>query len=75
MRHQQMTSIEPQTPGRIVVGSVNHCMHGPGLIVEHVADWRPFSYYTTDYPMEHTLAKASSGGTRWSSKGPTRGRS
>jgi hypothetical protein len=53
MWHQQMTSITPQTPGRISVGSVNHCMHGPDLIIEHVADWRPFSYYTTDYPMPH----------------------
>lgn len=49
----EITSVEPQTPGRITTGSVNHCMHGPDVIVEHVADWRPFSYLTTEYPMPH----------------------
>jgi len=37
------------TEGRRGVGSVNHCMHGPEVIVEHVADWRPFSYLTLRY--------------------------
>lgn len=37
------------TEGRQGVGSVNHCMHGPDVIVEHVADWRPFSYITLRY--------------------------
>lgn len=46
-----ITSFEPQTPGRQSVGSVNHCMHGPDLIIEHVADWRPFHYFTMDYPL------------------------
>ena len=49
--NQQITSFAPQTPGRLGVGSVNHCMHGPETIIEHVADWRPFSYFTMDYPM------------------------
>lgn len=48
-----ITSFELQTPGRLGVGSVNHCMHGPDVIIEHVADWRPFSYFTLDYPMLH----------------------
>ena len=26
-------------------------MHGPEAIIEHVADWRPFSYFTLEYPM------------------------
>ncbi len=37
------------TEGRRGVGTVNHCMHGPDVIVEHVADWRPFSYITLRY--------------------------
>lgn len=37
------------TEGRRGIGTVNHCMHGPDVIVEHVADWRPFSYLTLRY--------------------------
>lgn len=37
------------TAGRRGIGTVNHCMHGPDVIVEHVADWRPFSYLTLRY--------------------------
>ncbi|HUP17135.1 MAG TPA: DUF2652 domain-containing protein [Acidimicrobiia bacterium] len=48
-----ITSFEPQTPGRLGAGSVNHCMHGEEVVVEHVADWRPFSYFTLEYPMPH----------------------
>lgn len=48
--NRDITSFEQQTPGRLTVGSVNHCMHGPETIIEHVADWRPFSYFTLDYP-------------------------
>ena len=44
-------SFEQQSQGRIQTGTVNHCMHGPDLIIEHIADWRPFSYVTMDYPM------------------------
>ena len=40
------------TEGRRGVGTVNHCMHGPDLIVEHVADWRPFSYITLRYDLD-----------------------
>ncbi len=46
-------SFEQQTPGRIQVGTVNHCMHGPDLIIEHIADWQPFSYLTTEYSFPH----------------------
>lgn len=52
--NRDVTSFEPQTPGRQSVGSVNHCMHGPDLIIEHVADWRPFHYFTMDYPLGPT---------------------
>ncbi len=46
-----ITGFNLQTPGRVTTGSVNHCMHGADVIIEHVADWRPFQYYTVDYPM------------------------
>ena len=38
-----------KTDGRRGIGTVNHCMHGPDVIIEHVADWRPFSYITLRY--------------------------
>ena len=47
-------SLEQQSEGRPQTGTVNHCMHGPDLIIEHIADWRPFSYVTMDYPMSPT---------------------
>lgn len=38
------------TPGgRQRPGVTNHCMHGPEVIVEHIADWRPFDYFTKSY--------------------------
>lgn len=47
-----VTEVLAQTEGRRGVGSVNHCMHGPDVIIEHVADWRPFSYVTLRYQFE-----------------------
>jgi uncharacterized protein YndB with AHSA1/START domain len=44
-----VTEVIAQTEGRRGAGSVNHCMHGPDVIVEHVSDWRPFSYITLRY--------------------------
>ncbi|MGI9610391.1 MAG: DUF2652 domain-containing protein, partial [Acidimicrobiia bacterium] len=38
------------TEGRLGAGSVNHCMHGPDTTIEHIADWRPFSYVTSEFP-------------------------
>ncbi|MGQ0548627.1 MAG: DUF2652 domain-containing protein [Armatimonadota bacterium] len=32
--------------GRRGVGTTNHCVHGHGVIVEEILDWRPFDYYT-----------------------------
>jgi hypothetical protein len=46
---RHVTDVLPMTEGRRGVGSINHCMHGPDVIVEHVADWRPFSYLTLRY--------------------------
>ncbi len=32
--------------GRRGVGTTNHCVHGHGVIVEEILDWRPFQYFT-----------------------------
>lgn len=38
--------------GRRGVGMVSHCMHGAGVSVEEILDWRPFDYFTdrSTYP-------------------------
>jgi hypothetical protein len=36
--------------GRIGVGARNHCAHGRNLVIETILDWKPFEYYTTEYP-------------------------
>ena len=52
-----VTEVLAQTEGRLGAGSVNHCMHGPDVIVEHIADWRPFSYMTLRYDIEGAVDK------------------
>lgn len=37
--------------GRLGVGARNHCAHGKNLVLETILDWKPFEYYTTEYPM------------------------
>ena len=49
---KHVTGVIAQTDGRFGAGSVNHCMHGADVTIEHVADWRPFSYITTRYEGE-----------------------
>ena len=34
------------TDGRRGLGTTNHCMHGDGVTLEEVLDWRPFDYFT-----------------------------
>jgi class 3 adenylate cyclase len=46
---KHVTGVDAQTEGRQGPGAVNHCMHGEDVTIEHVADWRPFSYITTRY--------------------------
>ena len=46
-----VTEVVTQTEGRRGVGTVNHCMHGPDVVLEHVSDWRPFSYITLRYSL------------------------
>lgn len=48
-----LTGIDMITGGRLGAGSTNHCMHGQDVTIEHVADWRPFSYYTSQF--EHPV--------------------
>jgi hypothetical protein len=44
-----VTELILTTPGRQQAGSVNHCMHGPDVTIERIADWRPFSHVTLQY--------------------------
>ncbi len=37
--------------GRTQAGVVNHCAHGKGNVIEIIADWRPFAYYTSEHPI------------------------
>lgn len=46
---QHVDEVLTQTEGQRGAGSVNHCIHGDDVIVEHVADWRPFDYITLRY--------------------------
>ena len=51
--NDSIDSFAQMSEGRQETGAVNHCMHGSDVIIEHIADWRPFSYVTMDYPMPH----------------------
>lgn len=46
---QHVTGVNPQSTGAHGMGTMNHCMHGEDVTIEHVADWRPFNYITTRY--------------------------
>ncbi|HEY3476529.1 MAG TPA: DUF2652 domain-containing protein [Anaerolineales bacterium] len=37
--------------GRLGAGARNHCAHGKNLVIETILDWKPFAYYTIEYPM------------------------
>lgn len=46
----QADRVEQTTPGgRSRPGVTNHCIHGGGVTVEEVVDWRPFDYFTVRY--------------------------
>jgi len=36
----------PSAGGRRGAGTVNHCIHGPGVWIEEILDWRPYDYVT-----------------------------
>ena len=43
----EFSRIDQDNPGgRRGLGTINHCVHGRGAIVESILDWRPFDYYT-----------------------------
>jgi len=37
--------------GRMGAGARNHCAHGKNVVVETILDWKPFQYFTAEYPM------------------------
>jgi len=46
----QAERVDQDAPGgRAGVGTTNHCVHGGGVLLEEVLDWRPFRYYTVRY--------------------------
>jgi len=51
---------------RTGVGSRNHCAHGKNIVIETIVDWRPFEYFTLDYPFgaRHNHLEPLSNGTR-----------
>src|SRR5215207_6653854 len=53
LRWENYDDIRPllRPGGRLGPGSRNHCAHGRNLVVETILDWKPFEYYTTEYPM------------------------
>jgi uncharacterized protein YndB with AHSA1/START domain len=44
-----VTEVTAVTGGRQQMGSVNHCMHGADVTIEHIVDWRPFSHLSLLY--------------------------
>jgi len=53
LRWENYDDIRPigRPGGRLGEGARNHCAHGNNLVEETILDWRPFEYYTTEYPM------------------------
>lgn len=46
-----VTEVITQSDGRQQTGTVNHCMHGDDVTIEHIADWRPFSHLSLRYDL------------------------
>src|SRR5687768_7996941 len=66
LRWENYDDIRPllRPGGRIGAGARNHCAHGKNLVLETILDWKPFAYYTTEYPMAiqtHHLTSQSDG--------------
>ncbi len=43
-----LTGVDLVTGGRLELGTVSHCVHGPEAFLERIIDWRPFAYITTE---------------------------
>ncbi|CAG0987279.1 hypothetical protein ANRL3_02528 [Anaerolineae bacterium] len=52
--------------GRTGAGARNHCAHGKNVVAETILDWRPFEYYTVEFPMavQSRCLETVPGGTR-----------
>ncbi len=70
LKWENYTDIRPlfRPGGRTGAGARNHCAHGRNLVVETILDWKPFEYYTTEYPLaiQTQQLTALSGGTQLS---------
>jgi hypothetical protein len=53
LRWENYDDIRPllRPGGRMGAGAQNHCAHGKNLIAETILDWKPFEYYTVEYPI------------------------
>ena len=53
LRWENYDDIRPllRPGGRMGTGAQNHCAHGKNLVVETILDWKPFEYYTVEYPI------------------------
>jgi hypothetical protein len=47
MKGTQWTALA-RPHGRTGPGASNHCAHGKGVSIEHIVDWRPFEYFSTE---------------------------
>jgi len=48
---ETFNDIRPTAAGRRTgKGSKYHCAHGKNIVIETILDWRPFEYYTLDFP-------------------------
>ncbi len=41
--------------GRTLAGAQNHCAHGKTNILEIIAAWRPFKFFTSEYPLAKSM--------------------
>lgn len=64
LRWENYDDIRPllRPGGRMGAGAQNHCAHGKNLVLETILDWKPFEYYTIEYPMALQTHELSSQG-------------
>ncbi len=53
LRWERYEDIRPalRPGGRMGAGARNHCAHGNNVVLETILDWRPFEYFSADYPL------------------------